>query len=67
MSGIISDLFKGVLPSTVRPALTNNDIVIKISEEEFREMALKGVDERFKTNMSIKLKEGCIEITVRLM
>jgi hypothetical protein len=67
VSGLISDMFKGILPSTVRPILTGNDIVIKITEEEFKEMALRGVDERFKANLSIKLKEGYIEITVRLM
>jgi hypothetical protein len=67
MSGIITDLFKGILPSTVRPTLSDNNIVIKITEEEFKEMALRGVDERFKANLSIKLKEGYIEITVRLM
>jgi hypothetical protein len=67
MSGIITDLFKGILPSTVRPILTDNNIVIKITEEEFKEMALRGVDERFKANLSIKLKEGYIEITVKLI
>jgi hypothetical protein len=67
MAGIISDMFKGILPSTVRPILLDNNIVIKITEEEFKEMALRGVDERFKANLSIKLKEGYIEITVRLM
>jgi hypothetical protein len=60
-------MFKGILPSTVKPAFLDNNIVIKITEEEFREMALRGVDERFKANLSIKLKEGYIEITVRLM
>jgi hypothetical protein len=67
MSGIVSDLFKGILPSTVRPILSDNNIVIKITEEEFKEMALRGIDERFKANMSIKLKEGYIEITVKLL
>jgi len=67
MSGLLGDMFKGILPSTVRPMLTDNNIVIKITEEEFREMALRGVDERFKANMSIKLREGYIEITVRLI
>jgi hypothetical protein len=67
MSGIVSDLFKGILPSTVRPILSENNIVIKISEEEFKEMALRGIDEKFKANMSIKLKEGYIEITVKLL
>jgi hypothetical protein len=67
MSGIVSDLFKGILPSTVRPILSDNNIVIKITEEEFKEMALRGIDEKFKANMSIKLKEGYIEITVKLL
>jgi hypothetical protein len=67
MSGIVSDLFKGILPSTVRPILSDNNIVIKITEEEFKEMALRGIDERFKANMSIKLKEGYIEITIKLV
>jgi hypothetical protein len=67
MSGIILDMFKGILPNTIKPTLIDNNIVIKITEEEFKEMALKGVDERLKTNLIIKLKEGYIEITVKLM
>jgi hypothetical protein len=67
MSGIILDMFKGILPNTIKPTLIDNNIVIKITEEEFKEMALKGLDERLKANLIIKLKEGYIEITVKLM
>ena len=67
MSGIILDMFKGILPNTIKPTLIDNNIVIKITEEEFKEMALKGLDDRLKTNLIIKLKEGYIEITVKLL
>ncbi|MBS7612474.1 hypothetical protein KEJ27_09820 [Candidatus Bathyarchaeota archaeon] len=65
--GLINTMFRGILPSTIKPVLADNNIVIKITEPEFREMALRGIDESFRKNIEIRIKEGYIEVTVRLL
>jgi hypothetical protein len=60
-------MFSGVLPRTVKPAIEGNEIKIRITESEFIEMATKGIDDRIRQSMKIKITEGAIEVTVRLM
>jgi len=68
MSGLLGDLFKNLQAMGVRatPTMTQNEIVLTITEEEFKNMALKGVDDRAKQNISIKFEEGKMIIRVRL-
>jgi hypothetical protein len=65
--GLLKGMFAGVLPSTVIPKLEGQELKLTITESEFIEMATKGIDDRIKRAMTIKIKEGYIEITVRLM
>jgi len=64
---LFGKMFAGILPSTVKPTLEQDVLKLNITESEFVEMATKGMDERIKSAISIKLKEGKIEITVRLV
>lgn len=65
--GLLNKMFAGVLPSTVVPKLENQELKLNITEKEFTEMATRGLDERVKNSMTLRLKEGVIEITVRLI
>jgi len=67
MSGLLGNVFAGVLPPTVKPEMVGNDIKIRITERDFIDMVMKGVDERYKQNIGVEVKDGYIMITVRLM
>jgi len=67
MAGLLDGMFKGILPASVKPEISGNEIKIRITESEFIEMATKGVDDRIRQSMRIRIVEGAIEVTVRLM
>lgn len=67
MAGLIPTMFQGILPQTVKPAIEGNEIKIVITEQEFKEMAFRGIDERVRPNITLKILEGKIELSVRLM
>jgi hypothetical protein len=60
-------MFKGMLPDSVTPKLENQSIVIRITAEEFREMALKGVQSPIKDNIHIAIEAGAIVISIKVM
>jgi len=68
MSGLLGDLFKqfNLLGIKSKPELLNNELVITITEQEFKEVVFKGLDERAKNNISIELKDGKMIIKVKL-
>lgn len=66
-AGLLDGMFKGVLPDTVKPSMSGNDIKLVITEAEFLSIATKGIDERVKNAITVKILEGRIEVTVRLM
>lgn len=67
MAGILDGLFKGVLPDTIKPQVIGNDIKLVITEADFITMATKGIDPQVQRATTIKITEGKIEITVRLV
>mgnify|MGYP000406751283 FL=1 len=68
MSGLLGELFKqfNIMGIKSKPELLNNELVITITEQEFKEVVFKGLDERAKNNISIKLEDGKIVIKVKL-
>jgi len=67
MEGLFGTMFKGIFPPTVKPVLEGDLLTIKITESEFVEMVMKGLDERVKNAIKVSLKEGYIEIKVKLI
>ena len=68
MSGLLGELFKqfNIMGIKSKPELLNNELVITITEQEFKEVVFKGLDERAKNNISIELKDGKMIIKVKL-
>jgi len=68
MSGILGDIFGQLqkLGISAKPQLAQNEIVITMTEEEFKNMALANVDERAKQYISIEFRDGKMTIRVRL-
>jgi len=68
MSGLLGELFKqfNIMGIKSKPELLNNELVITITEQEFKEVVFKGLDERAKNNINIKLEDGRIVIKVKL-
>jgi len=68
MSGLLGELFKqfNLLGIKSKPELLNNELIITITEDEFKEVVFKGLDERAKNNISIKLENGRMVIKVKL-
>lgn len=65
--GLLGSVFSGILPPSVKPQLADNVLTIKITEEEFKQIAFRGLDERVKNAFEIRIREGYIEIKVRLI
>ena len=68
MSGILGNIFGQLekLGISAKPQLINNEIVITMTEEEFKNMALTNVDQRAKDNITIEFRDGKMTIRVRL-
>jgi len=68
MSGIIGDMFKQMPFGKfgVAPKLLQNEIVIEITEDQFKNMVLEGADPRIKNNVHIQLLNGKIVIKIKL-
>jgi len=68
MSGLINELLKPFLSIGIMPKseLTQNELVITLTEEEVKKAILKGVDERFRKYFDVKVENGVIKIIVRL-
>lgn len=68
MSGILKDMLKGTPLEGVGivPKLMQNCLVIEINEQQFKEIALKGIDERIKKYITIEIHEGKIVMKVKL-
>jgi len=66
--GLLGEMFKNfqALGISTKPQLMNNEIVLEITEEDFKNMALKNVDERAKQAISIKLLDGKAVIKIRI-
>ena len=60
-------MFKGMLPDTVTPKLENQELVVRITAEEFREMALKGVQSPIKENIHIAIEGNAIVIKIKVL
>ncbi len=69
LEGIIKSAFKGTPLAGVNviPKLDMQDLVIEITEQQFRDMVLANTDEKAKRCIDIKIGEGKITIKVRLL
>jgi len=67
-TGLLGDMFKNLraLGLTVMPQLQQNELVLEITEEDFKKMALGNLDERAKNSITIKFTEGKAIIKIRL-
>ena len=67
-AGLLGDMFRNLkaLGLTVMPQLQQNELVLEITEEDFKKMALGNLDERAKNSISVKLTEGKLIIKIRL-
>jgi len=68
MSGMLGDLFKqmNMLGLASRPQLMQNELVIEITEDEFKNATTKNLDPRAKEAISIQFKEGKMVIRIKL-
>jgi hypothetical protein len=70
--GLLSSLFKGTMLSNIglRPQVMDKDIVIEISEQQFKEMVFSGFTGENRTralnSVDIKLLEGKIIVKIKL-
>lgn len=66
---MITDMFKSTPLGSVGliPKLENQEIILEINEHQLKEMILKGVDDRVKRNINLKIETGKIVISVRLV
>ncbi len=69
LEGIVKNAFKGtpLAGTNIVPKLDMQDLVIEITEQQFRDMVLANTDERAKRSIDIKIVEGKIIIRVRLL
>ncbi|RLG84146.1 MAG: hypothetical protein DRO39_07795 [Thermoprotei archaeon] len=68
MSGMLGDLFKqmGALGLTARPQLVQNELVIEITQEEFKNATTRNLDPRARDAISIQFEKGKMIIKIRL-
>ncbi len=69
LEGLIKNAFKGtpLAGMNVIPKLDVQDLVIELTEKQFKDMVLANADERAKRSVDIKIGEGKITIRVRLL
>ncbi len=68
MEGLLSQIFKGTPLANlgIQPALTQNELTITLTEQQFKQMILQGLDERGKKAVNIKIEDKKIIITIKL-
>ena len=68
MEGLLSQIFKNTPLANlgIQPALTQNELKIELTEHQFKQMILQGLDERGKKAVDIKIEDKKIIIVVRL-
>jgi len=72
VSGILGELLKnltGNIPGfnlQGKPIVEGNDIVLKITEQELAEIAFRGVNPSVRQFITLKCREGYVEIRIRL-
>jgi len=68
MEGLLSQIFKNtpLAGMNITPQLVNRDLVITLTEEQFKQIILAGLDERGKRAVDIKLEQGRLIIKIRL-
>jgi len=68
VAGMLGDLFKqmNTLGLAVTPQLIQNELVIEISEREFKEATTRNLDPRARDAISIQFKEGKMVIRIKL-
>ena len=68
MEGLLSQIFRNtpLASMNITPQLVNRDLVITLSEEQFKQIILSGLDERGKRAVDIKLEQGRLIIKIRL-
>lgn len=66
--GVFRDLFRGTPLEKVGlvPKLTTNEIVIEINEEQFKQIALEGVDPKIRQYIDVKILNGKIVMKIKL-
>lgn len=66
--GILSNVLKGtpLAGLGVTPKLSEQEIVIELSEQQFRDMVMANADARTKQSVQVKIAEGKIIIKIRL-
>jgi hypothetical protein len=70
--GLLSGLFKGSMLGNLglRPQLLDRDIVVEITEEQFKQMVLSGFTgesrERALSSVDIKILDGKIVVKIKL-
>ncbi len=69
LEGMIESAFKGtpLAMANILPKLDMRDLVIEITEQQFKDMVFAKADERTKRSVDIKISEGKITIRVRLL
>jgi hypothetical protein len=65
-------LIKGILDKTplgglgLQPSLTQQDIVIEMTEKQLRDMLLTNADTRARDSVSVELHEGKLVLKIKL-
>ena len=68
MSGILGDLFKKMMESglVTRPQLQQNELVLEIDENTFKNWLISGVPEQHRNHINVEIKEKKILIKIKL-
>ena len=68
MEGLLSQIFKGTPLANlgISPMLTQNELKIELTEAQFKQMILQGLDERGRKAVDIKIEDKKIIVTIRL-
>ena len=68
MEGLLSQIFKGtpLAGLGIQPALTQNELKFELTEQQFKELILKGLDERGKKAVDISIEDKKIVVKIRL-
>ncbi|OYT26593.1 MAG: hypothetical protein B6U97_03480 [Candidatus Altiarchaeales archaeon ex4484_96] len=67
-AGLINQILAGtpLAGLGIKPELVGKDIVIRLNEEQFKNIAFAKADERAKQLIQIKIHEGYIEVRIKL-
>lgn len=66
--GLISNVLKGtpLAGMGLMPKLSEREIIIELTEQQFKDMVLANADARAKQSVDIKISEGKIILKIRL-